>query len=331
MLPSNAFTPILDALGGGPSPAANESITATLMAVRSLFDIRRMVLPVLRREVGLSGIAIVVNRMGREEWLIHADPEARSILREATDVVALDAGACAASVVEVLLGDVAARLLFVPAPSTPSQQATAVIGRLTPSITAAIRNVLEFEALYRSAVTDPLTGLYNRRFFDSALERVLATARRMARSVSLIAIDLDGFKALNDQLGHQAGDVALGHIADVLRSTTRAADIVARTGGDEFMVLTPFADLARAQVLADRILRRIQGRAVAEGFPQLGASIGIAASPPWPPDAAELVEAADRAMYRAKHRGKGRIALVDWDFAPPSGGATTLSAAVPPR
>ena len=157
------------------------------------------------------------------------------------------------------------------------------------------------------AVTDPLTGLFNRREFEEALEKAVAHARRYG-CVTLLAIDLDHFKEVNDRFGHQTGDDVLKAVAQVIQSSCRSTDTCARLGGDEFAVILPHADASAAQVVRRRIGQRIAGAevATAEGPLAIMLSIGLASVPEDAGSAAELMAAADRAMYQAKqshHQG----------------------------
>ncbi|MBE3034344.1 MAG: GGDEF domain-containing protein [Actinobacteria bacterium] len=155
------------------------------------------------------------------------------------------------------------------------------------------------------AITDGLTGLYNHRYLHEHLTEELSRARHESHGVALLFCDLDFFKDYNDRLGHAAGDTALRATARIIESCTRRADLVARYGGEEFVVVLPGAAEAEAVEIAGRIRA-----AVAEhhhGSGGLTISIGVAIYP----DAAEtkegLLEAADRALYVAKRRGRDRV------------------------
>ncbi len=113
-------------------------------------------------------------------------------------------------------------------------------------------------ALAEQAVRDPLTGLYNRRFFDETLAQQIETARRYGRELSLVLFDLDRFKEVNDTLGHQAGDTVLKTFARLLLATARKADFVCRIGGDEFAVLLPETEISKARKMIDRVLSRLK-------------------------------------------------------------------------
>jgi len=165
-------------------------------------------------------------------------------------------------------------------------------------------------AMLRSlAVTDPLTGLLNRRRFEEALEQEVARARRYG-AFSLLMIDLNLFKRINDTYGHRAGDEVLKTVAQVLQSCCREMDTCARLGGDEFAVILPHTDFHGAAVVRDRILDRIGHAAVLMGGQEITVtlSIGVAAFTGSATTAAELVAAADAAMYRAKQASRAEVA-----------------------
>jgi diguanylate cyclase (GGDEF)-like protein/PAS domain S-box-containing protein len=168
----------------------------------------------------------------------------------------------------------------------------------------------------RLAHYDPLTGLPNRHLFFDRLERALTLAHRERRAVALLYADLDGFKEINDSLGHSAGDRLLSEVAQRLQGCLRETDTVARIGGDEFTLLLPsLADERAAQDSAAQVATKVV-RALAAPFEFLGvaasisASVGVAVYPRHGADGDELLHQADEAMYRAKSRGKNA-----WEMA----------------
>lgn len=169
--------------------------------------------------------------------------------------------------------------------------------------------------LEEQAVTDPLTGLYNRRLLERRLDEEISRSRRQRQQFSLLIIDLDNFKAYNDLCGHPGGDHALKRTAALLQGSAREMDVVARYGGEEFCVLVAGTAKKESIFVAERIRRAIEK----EPFPReqelpqrcLTTSIGVAAFPEDGDSAAELLRAADAALYQAKDDGRNRIVLFD--------------------
>jgi len=187
---------------------------------------------------------------------------------------------------------------------------------LTLLITALVHLLLAKQrAIGHLAMHDPLTELLNRRAFDRRLEEAVARQRRYGGSFAVLHIDLDGFKPINDQFGHAAGDEALRIIASRLRDARRLDDVVARLGGDEFAILVQGGEpsaIPMARNLADKVLAAIrQPLWLAGQKAHLGASIGIAACPEHVCEEGGLMRLADQAMYQAKACGKGLWVISD--------------------
>ncbi len=165
-----------------------------------------------------------------------------------------------------------------------------------------------------ASLHDPLTGLPNRALFNDRLDHGMAQAKRHGWALAVMFLDLDGFKAINDTYGHEAGDMCLLQIARRLKENTRSDDTVFRHGGDEFLyLLMEVRDERDIETVAGKLLKAIQapcdiGRSDPPVSPILGASIGIAIFPKNGTTAAALVKSADTAMYEAK-RGKSRYAF----------------------
>lgn len=161
------------------------------------------------------------------------------------------------------------------------------------------------------ANTDLLTGLPNRRYAMRRLEREWISSLRTHRPFSLLMIDLDHFKAINDKLGHDAGDKVLIHFGGILESNLRASDVACRLGGEEFTVIAPDTDSAAALLLAKRIRAAVEANQPARfELPNLlTASIGVACTINGKPDWRELLNLADKAMYEAKHAGRNNVKL----------------------
>ena len=165
------------------------------------------------------------------------------------------------------------------------------------------------EHLDRLAKMDPLTRLANRRHFQSSVEAEIARARRHGRECSVIAIDVDFFKRINDAHGHAGGDEALRHVAQVIRQQLRGHDAVGRLGGEEFAVLLPETGLAGARNVAERIRAAIEATTARFGDSAIGmtASLGVAAWRAPAESFGALLQRADRALYAAKGAGRNRV------------------------
>jgi diguanylate cyclase (GGDEF)-like protein len=175
-------------------------------------------------------------------------------------------------------------------------------------LAVAVNQAQLFAQTQQQALTDALTGCYNRRSFELQLQRDLHLATRMRQPLSLIMIDLDNFKDINDSAGHETGDVALRMLADALRGELRAVDTAARLGGDEFVIILPQADSEGALIVAERLRQRILQLDV-PSFGGVTASFGLATFPVHASNRDALVVAADRALYDSKHTGRNRVSL----------------------
>ena len=164
---------------------------------------------------------------------------------------------------------------------------------------------------------DEVTGLYNRRFFTMRLDEELARYRRFNHPASVVLLDLDGFKAVNDDLGHAVGDETLRDISQILQKHSRGINVVSRYGGDEFAILLVETSKAGAKLYADRIRQVISTFPFSHGKP-ITASFGVASVPDDEAATAEdLFRAADEALYTAKRAGKNQVAAIDTPKEPP--------------
>lgn len=179
-----------------------------------------------------------------------------------------------------------------------------VLEQAAPVIAESLQRALEYEELLHQSRRDALTGLENRRSFEERIDSLVEQARRHSHAMTLVAMDLDHFKKVNDLLGHAAGDEALRRVATVLRRQVRGCDLLARTGGDEFLLVLVETDLAAAQHLASRILRAVASLDICAGSARLGLSIGLCQ---WSPDLSRTawLERADEILYQAKAAGRG--------------------------
>ena len=168
--------------------------------------------------------------------------------------------------------------------------------------TSLIRKAGEFQQL---SITDPLTGLVNRRYLQERITEELNRSQRHGYPVSFLMIDVDSFKSYNDNFGHPEGDKALQIVGQCLRSALRGADIAARYGGEEFAILLPQTTFKEAQIIAERIRRKVEKTQ----FPnrQVTVSIGLSTATTETKTADEFIETADKALYLAKEKGRNRI------------------------
>jgi diguanylate cyclase (GGDEF)-like protein len=180
-----------------------------------------------------------------------------------------------------------------------------LLSLLASQAAIAVENCRLYESCHVLAVTDPLTGLYNRRLFSEQLAKETSRSAREGAPLSIIVLDVDGLKEFNDSRGHQEGDRALCEIASILQHVTRESDIASRYGGDEFAVLLPAAVAADAVEVAERIRSELESRRMPD--PGISVSIGLATYPSDALDAENLMLTADRRLYTAKRLGGNRV------------------------
>ena len=176
------------------------------------------------------------------------------------------------------------------------------------------------DSLRQLSITDNLTGLYNQRHFYTVLEQEMDRHARYRHSLTLLCVDMDKFKQVNDRCGHQAGDGVIAALGALIREQLRSSDFGFRYGGDEFMILLPHTGLPKSRAMAERLRQRFQQEApavLAGQLPSLNLSLSIGVVDCALGESSEqFIRRADLAMYRAKHAGGDRVAL----FAPTSGG-----------
>jgi diguanylate cyclase (GGDEF)-like protein len=176
-------------------------------------------------------------------------------------------------------------------------------------VAPVIENARRFREARQLADLDSLTGLHNRRYFHETLAREVDRAQRYQRNLSLVIIDVDGFKEINDRIGHLAGDAVLAEIAERIRQVVRSADIPCRVGGDELAVILPEVGLEQARQLVSRIDRAVSSQPIARAG-RVRVSAGVAELEP-NDDPATLFERGDESLYAAKHANGRGLAAAD--------------------
>lgn len=191
------------------------------------------------------------------------------------------------------------------------QSAIRLLTTIANQIGMAIDNARLYERALQLAFTDTLTGLYNRRYLLEELDREFARANRNESALSLVIIDVDGLKAINDRFGHNEGDVVLSRLGKILKRNTRASDVAARWGGDEFVLLAPDTDSQGASMIGERIRSQVEQcrPTIAKQEISISVSVGIASYPAHASRLTELIKRADQAMYNAKGLGKNQVCV----------------------
>jgi len=174
--------------------------------------------------------------------------------------------------------------------------------------------LLRMRLLETENITDPLTRVYNRRYLERRLEEEFARSRRYALALSVLLVDIDHFKRVNDIFGHQAGDVALRAIGNLINTHVREPDVVARYGGEEFIVICVSTAIAEAVQISERLRHAVESHRVeipdnSGGMKVIGVSVSIGAAGLGDGigGVEALIQAADRALYRAKQEGRNRV------------------------
>lgn len=174
-----------------------------------------------------------------------------------------------------------------------------------------LANARMYAKMEEMATRDGLTGLVNRRRFNELLDEAFARATRFERKISVMMVDADHFKSVNDTYGHPVGDLVLKRIASLLQGEARRTDVVARYGGEEFVVILDETDLEGARQVAERVREKIEAEQIRGDFGRIKvtASLGIACWPDHATTPEELLERADQALYEAKKKGRNRVVL----------------------
>jgi diguanylate cyclase (GGDEF)-like protein len=253
----------------------------------------------LARDIELAKVNL---REVPKPWIIDGD-------------AALDNGGTAQASVPLLYEGSYVGLLLVQADVTRiwGDNEVLLLHTVADQLTVAVNQAHLFSQLQVQALSDGLTGCHNRRAFERQLERDLHLATRMRQPLSLIMLDADNFKKINDQAGHDTGDRALQIMADNLRSELRAVDSAARFGGDEFAVILPQADVEGALIVAERLRKKMSETEI-PGYGFMTASFGLATFPVHASSRDTLVLTADRALYESKAGGRNQVCLPPDDF-----------------
>jgi diguanylate cyclase (GGDEF)-like protein/PAS domain S-box-containing protein len=201
-----------------------------------------------------------------------------------------------------------------PRTMRPARDAEQRLRALTDRVGPALANLKLRDALRELALRDGLTGLYNRRYLEDAVNRELHRAERNGKPVSIVMIDIDGFKHFNNKYGHDAGDFVLSALARAIMKSTRPSDIACRYGGEELAVVLPETNLESARERAEEMrfaIRDTNLTHLGQALPAPTASFGVAVYPANGTKPADLLKAADQALYRAKQEGRDRICVAE--------------------
>jgi diguanylate cyclase (GGDEF)-like protein len=277
---------------------------------------RQRRLSLSRRNVRVTGIDPHPDELLEGLAAILDTGEARlAALREGPVVVAVAGQDLALALADDPLAQGGCLMVWDVVPS-----AAAAMDSRAAELELLVRHVQNEAAWYRKLdktqamlYRDDLTGLYNQRYLEIALDAELRRSQRFSSQFCLLFIDLDGFKPINDQHGHLSGSSCLKQVAEVIRDAVREVDIAIRYGGDEFVVVLLGATSAKGLLAAERVRRRIEQKEFAledGGRARLTASIGVAAHPEHGADRETLLRRADETMYDSKRAGKNRVTIV---------------------
>lgn len=182
------------------------------------------------------------------------------------------------------------------------------LGLFAKQIELAITITDLFQAVKEQAITDSMTGLYNRRYFEEFIKKEAVRANRQNQKFTVIGLDLDKLKQINDVYGHNYGDIAIKAVAEVLKNNARSIDVAARMGGEEFNLILPGVDSDGGMIAAERIRKAINSVKL-DKIDKISASIGVATYMEHTEDVDELLEITDQAMYESKRSGRNRVTL----------------------
>lgn len=190
------------------------------------------------------------------------------------------------------------------------EQEVLILRTLAGLLSTALHNAFVFQKLQQQSITDGLTGIKTRRYFLESLQSEWKRASRSGRAFSVVLIDLDKFKEVNDGLGHLEGDLVLARVSRLLEQKSRQSNIVARYGGDEFVILMPETGIEQAQIMAERLRLWIATDSMLSGH-HISGSFGVATFPLHGATAEEVIRAADTAMYASKRAGGNHVCVAE--------------------
>ena len=200
-------------------------------------------------------------------------------------------------------------LLILKAGCNITEEQSEIITESLTILSDSLQRALDYEDLFERACNDPLTGLSNRRVFEERMPGMMSSAIRYKNPLTMLSMDLDKFKQINDNLGHTTGDEVLKTVATVLKNGIRTSDLLVRMGGDEFILILDNTDRFNAQILAERLCRAVDGLDIwADENTKLGISIGLAQLEEGE-TLQNWLERADDILYHAKAEGRSRVAI----------------------
>ena len=189
-----------------------------------------------------------------------------------------------------------------------SERETEELEQLFVILLYPLRNAFLYQQAIDAALTDPVTGVHNRAALDMLLGREVELARRHCHELSLLMVDIDRFKHINDTYGHLTGDVVLRRVADIISTCVRSSDVVTRYGGEEFIVMLRSTEMFGAALLAQRIRAAIERTLVRDADREVGVTVSIGVTSLHDEQSAhDLIDKADRALYEAKRQGRNRV------------------------
>lgn len=276
----------------------------------------------IKAEAGLNARAVgrripldvgVIGRVARtgEMALVNAvDPDSSEYTGQRVQGILMNA--LSELCLPIIYGDQTLGVLNVESTqaNTFEEEDVLILRTLADHLSTALHNAFVFQRMQQQAITDGLTGVKTHRFFMESIQAEWKRAARSGRQLSVIALDLDRFKQINDTMGHLEGDLVLARLGKVLEQRSRQSNIVARYGGDEFMILLPETGIEQAQILADRLRLWIATDPIfAER--KLTASFGLATYPLHGETPEEIIRAADAGLYLSKHQGGNSVSAAE--------------------